>query len=381
METTNQVSSSNVTFVHVRGKTLLSPILKWVLLTMVTLGIYRFWAMTGLRRALWSAIKVGGDQLRYHGTGRELFIGFLIAMTIVVPFYAAIYFLQFMGPKAVYLGSGLSLLGLIVITPYAIFRRRRYILTRTSWRGIRFNLQGSPWKFVRHWIFWTFVSVISFGLALPARYEKLDRILFENSSYGNKELSYTAEAKDYFLVLLPAYVAVFVLLIAFVTLLSKFWFSLFLAFGAAVVIWPFIQARIFRLRTNSIFIGDVTMRSNISSAKFYTAYGIYIVFLLVGFAVTFMAVQFYLDYMSALIPGSVFPQGLGVFGYVIFIPIYGLLLFANMMVLQVMLFEWKMGSLMIFNTDTLHNAIASGELENPVGMGLADALDAGFELV
>lgn len=45
-------------------------------LTLITIGIYRFWAATRLRRYLWSNIRIGGDGLEYTGTGRELFLGF-----------------------------------------------------------------------------------------------------------------------------------------------------------------------------------------------------------------------------------------------------------------------------------------------------------------
>ncbi len=49
------------------------------LLGLVTLGIYRFWAKTRLRRYLWSHVSMEGDRLEYTGRGIELFIGFLIA--------------------------------------------------------------------------------------------------------------------------------------------------------------------------------------------------------------------------------------------------------------------------------------------------------------
>ena len=49
------------------------------LLGLVTLGIYRFWAKTRLRRYLWSHVSMEGDRFEYTGRGIELFIGFLIA--------------------------------------------------------------------------------------------------------------------------------------------------------------------------------------------------------------------------------------------------------------------------------------------------------------
>ena len=59
----------------------------------LTLGIYRFWLTTDTRRFLWSNTEVLGEPLEYTGTARELLIGFLIAVAILIPFYAFIFLL------------------------------------------------------------------------------------------------------------------------------------------------------------------------------------------------------------------------------------------------------------------------------------------------
>src|SRR5215467_3000953 len=54
----------------------------------VTLGIYRFWLFTDMRRFLWASTEVDGETMEYTGTAVELLIGFLIAIGILVPIYA-----------------------------------------------------------------------------------------------------------------------------------------------------------------------------------------------------------------------------------------------------------------------------------------------------
>src|ERR1700750_292720 len=61
-------------------------------LELVTVGFYRFWLATDIRRHLWSHTSVDGDAAEYTGRGRELLIGFLFALAILVPIYLA-YFL------------------------------------------------------------------------------------------------------------------------------------------------------------------------------------------------------------------------------------------------------------------------------------------------
>ena len=68
-------------------------------LELVTLGFYRFWLVTDIRRHLWSNTVIDGDAAEYTGRGRELLIGFLIALAILVPIYLA-YFLSASKPSA-----------------------------------------------------------------------------------------------------------------------------------------------------------------------------------------------------------------------------------------------------------------------------------------
>src|SRR5215510_4929190 len=61
-------------------------------LELVTLGFSRYWLPTDIRRHLWSNTLVDGDAAEYTGRGKELLIGFLFAMAILVPIYLG-YFL------------------------------------------------------------------------------------------------------------------------------------------------------------------------------------------------------------------------------------------------------------------------------------------------
>ena len=50
------------------------------LLTIVTLGIYYFWGRTRVRQYIYSQTEFEGDRFVYHGTGKELLIGWLKGM-------------------------------------------------------------------------------------------------------------------------------------------------------------------------------------------------------------------------------------------------------------------------------------------------------------
>src|SRR6476620_2890177 len=67
-------------------------VMRGALLELITIGFYRFWLATDMRRHLWSHTSVEGDAPEYTGTGKELLIGFLFALAILVPLYV-VYFL------------------------------------------------------------------------------------------------------------------------------------------------------------------------------------------------------------------------------------------------------------------------------------------------
>ena len=57
--------------------------------TVLTLGFYRFWMKTRLRRWYWSAIRPGGHPLEYVGDPLEKLLGFFIAV-VILTFYIGI---------------------------------------------------------------------------------------------------------------------------------------------------------------------------------------------------------------------------------------------------------------------------------------------------
>ena len=122
------------------------------LLTIVTLGIYRFWAAARQRRYLWSRTYVIDDHLEWTGTGKEMFIGFLIVIAILAPFFL---FIQFLFPALVARGkvgaaSGILTLfyiAIIYLGGFARFRALRYRLSRSWWHGIRGGSDNPGWNY------------------------------------------------------------------------------------------------------------------------------------------------------------------------------------------------------------------------------------------
>ena len=169
------------------------------LLNIVTLTIFRFWGRTHFRRRLWADTRIGGEPLEYTGRGLELFLGFIIAIfTLMVPTIAAVFGAQLLlGPEAMIAVIIPIYLLLFVIIGVAIFLARRYHLSRTTYRGIRFAQTGSAWGYGFAAFGYGVLSVLTLGWFAPAAQIRLSRRLWSNAWYGGVKFKFedTDEAK------------------------------------------------------------------------------------------------------------------------------------------------------------------------------------------
>ena len=206
-----------------RGGELFVVYLVNILLTMVTLGIYRFWAKTRIRQYVWSHLRYKGDAFEYTGTGMELFLGFLIVALVV---FAPLFGLSIWAQKLIGEGNGVLaavifvpvILTYIVLFPMAIYRAYRYRLSRSMWRGIRFGLTGKPSLYARKFIGYALLQIITLGLATPYTTVRLYEVLINNIWMGSGRFTFAAPWKP---------------------LLKRFlllWIALVLTIGAAAIV-------------------------------------------------------------------------------------------------------------------------------------------------
>ncbi len=167
-------------------------------LRVLTLGIYHFWGKTEVRRRIWSSVRLNGEPLQYTGTGKELFIGFLVVMVAVVLPVAAlsIAIVLVLGPESPLLPAYqvLIYIALFFLLGIGIHRALRYRLARTRWRGIRGGLQGSSFRYA--WThFWTALLIpLTLGWIMPWRTTKLQSRLTNGMRFGNRPFQFAARS-------------------------------------------------------------------------------------------------------------------------------------------------------------------------------------------
>jgi len=164
--------------------------------------IFRFWARTRERKYLWSHVRLGEDRLEYTGTGLELFLGFLIVLAVVIfPVIGGFTLAMVLfGDNPVVFGVVYVayILVIVLLMHMAIYRARRYRLTRTLWRGIRGTLTGSSVKYALAAMGYMVVVMLSFGLAAPVMRIGLMRREIENMHLGNRPFTFDGKAGELF---------------------------------------------------------------------------------------------------------------------------------------------------------------------------------------
>ncbi|MBB5448251.1 MULTISPECIES: YjgN family protein [unclassified Paraburkholderia] len=188
-----------------------------LLLQIVTLGIYRFWATTNNRRYVWSRMRFQDERFEYTGTGGELFKGFLFA--IVVLFSAvfaagALSVVLRMLTKSAALGSlpviALYLL-IVVLAAGAFFGAQRYRLSRTQWCGIRGGMTGSALGFGVRALLYALLCVVTLGQMTPWTSMRLTECRINASSFGSLAFRFKGRAWVVYGLFLVTFVGVVVL--------------------------------------------------------------------------------------------------------------------------------------------------------------------------
>lgn len=154
-------------------------------LELLTAGFYRFWLATKMRRHLWSHTVIAGNPLEYTGTGRELLIGFFFALAILTPFYLVYFGAGLLAESLAPFASIPLIIAFYFLSQFAAFRARRYRVTRTVWRGVRFGMGGASFGYVWRASLWAVVVVLTLGLAWPWREAALERYKMRFTRYGS----------------------------------------------------------------------------------------------------------------------------------------------------------------------------------------------------
>ena len=171
-----------------------------LLLMVATLGLYRFWATTRERRYRWSRTRFIDDRLEWSGSGREMFLGFLIVLMLVIPLAILLIIAGGMAARGGSARTAGVLLTLAVygtffyLTGVAVFRALRYRLSRTYWHGIRGGGDGGGWSYGWQFVWKTTVGYMIFAILVPWSKTSLWNDRWNRMSFGRHRFEASADA-------------------------------------------------------------------------------------------------------------------------------------------------------------------------------------------
>jgi uncharacterized membrane protein YjgN (DUF898 family) len=197
-----KITTANLSY-HGTGGSFFGLVLLNGLLTIITVGIYSFWAKTKIRAFHYSHTEMDGDRFAYHGTGGELWLGYLKAMGIIFVMVLAMGILPSLlgasGDPLVQAAIGLVFYGIIgLLVPVVVNGARRYRLSRSSWRGIRFSYHGKPKEYLALSVSCFLLTVISLGFYLPAWQTRARKFFVENARFGSEPFQFSGETGELF---------------------------------------------------------------------------------------------------------------------------------------------------------------------------------------
>ncbi len=400
-----------------RAGELFGLLVKGFLLQVVTLGIYRFWFITEIRRYYWAHSFVGPEDITYTGRGLELLKGFLIALAILVPIQAASFFVLLGLPQAEIVVTIVVFVLYLLLGQFAVYAGRRYRLTRTAFRGLRLRMTGSAWSYAfKAFGLWILV-ILSLGLAYPWAATIMERLKMRATWFGDARGDFVGTAGD----LMRRGILLWILALGLPLLMigsvlaaipADIWRELFaalddgvisrrsatgLAFAALtgagiltiaipILLFPAFSAVVYRWRMNGTRIGGAALASTFSIGRSYRVFvlgglamfGILVLMAIVGLVMFggIAAVVFSRDDLTFDSPVA------GVTGVVLLVLVYmgfiGSLWIAKQLLIDLRLQRARLLSLSVLNLAALDAVRANNVDASAMGDSLGDAVDFGF---
>ena len=161
-----------------------------VILSIVTLGIYSPWAKVRRKQYFYGCTHIKGSSFEYLADpvkilkGRALVVGFFVINSIVSDIVPIV-------------GSILAL-AIVVIFPWLVVRSLAFNARNSALRNIRFGFNGTVRQAAKVYILWPILAALTLGILSPYAYFRQKKFMIENSSYGTTNFKFTATAREYY---------------------------------------------------------------------------------------------------------------------------------------------------------------------------------------
>ncbi|TGM02243.1 DUF898 family protein [Leptospira jelokensis] len=196
---------------HATGGQLFILFLKNMFLTVVTLGIYSFWARTNIQKFMAENLEWAGERFSFHGTGKERFIGFLKAVGIFIVLFIGMIIVQWILSfipipyLSQIVGILLYIAVILALVPIIIVGGRKYMTSRTGYRNLRFGFDGKIIEIAKIYAKGILLTIVTLGIYYPWFFAEKEAYLQSKTRYGNTNFGFSAEGKEIFFLYLKGF--------------------------------------------------------------------------------------------------------------------------------------------------------------------------------
>jgi uncharacterized membrane protein YjgN (DUF898 family) len=178
-----------------------------LIFTILTLGIYRPWARTRMRRYIYAHWKLKGEPLHYTGTGGELMRGAIKVYSLFFLFFIITAVVSFLDPQLdptlepeqqpmtiiSFIVSLLTYAATIFLVHFGAYSGRRYRMARTTWKGIRGGLTGSAKNYALTGVKYMAIDVLTLGFFWPKHDMLLRKRMVEEMKFGHLKAEFEGD--------------------------------------------------------------------------------------------------------------------------------------------------------------------------------------------
>jgi uncharacterized membrane protein YjgN (DUF898 family) len=179
-------------------------------LTVVTFGIYFFWAKVKTQKYFYNHTLFMNGRFDYHVTGKEKFIAFLKGVLILIPailiiLYGLPWLLTRAGLNEIVatIVSVIFLYAVILfLIPAMMYGSMKFKLARSSWNSIHFRYNGRVKELYKIFFKGLLLSIVTLGFYSIWFGVNLKKYHTSHSAIGNSSFDYDGTGKDIFFLIL-----------------------------------------------------------------------------------------------------------------------------------------------------------------------------------
>jgi len=127
-----------------------------ILLTVITFGLYYPWAKVRNYRYFYANSQFSDASFDYHATGKQLFIGYLIALVL--------FFIYQLLNRLVPMASIPMLVIFFLAIPWIIWRSTKFGMRMTSYANVRFSFEGELSQSYINFFVYPIIAILTFAV-------------------------------------------------------------------------------------------------------------------------------------------------------------------------------------------------------------------------